>query len=499
MRILLINQYYPPDTAATGQLLSDVAAALARNGHQVHVLCSTTSYDGRKSVSEQVQPDRKSPPHSNRLASMHAEAARARVSRRPPGVKDSRHRPRPADAAGRTPTQRPCAAQDNQSKDRSESQGCVHVHRVTATNLGNATLAGRLLDYASFFLFATVRGVRLGRMDVCIALTTPPYIGLIGSLLKRIRGTRLVLWTMDLYPEIAAACGIVRSSSLTYRVCAALSRGLYRRASAIISLGWCMTARLIEAGVNPHKIVAVDNWAPGECVAPIDRDDSRLRRGLGLNGQFTIMHAGNFGAGHHLHTLTRSLARIDRSRNWRIVFAGNTRSRDRFARLASASNLTGVRLTPPVPLDRLSDSLAAGDVHVVSQKEGTQGLLVPSKIYGLMAAGRPILFIGPAETEAAGLVRNSRCGLVIRPGDFVATEAALRRLAEDLSHRRTMGANARAYYLRHLGRDRSVRRIVRLVERVALPAASPPSEAVDPTDSSPPPTPPRRQLHKPHP
>ena len=199
MRILLINQFYKPDTAATGQLLADVAEELAAHGHEVHVICSRHRYDGGKND--------------------------------------------------------PAAA---------EGANDVAVHRVFTTRFGRKMLAGRAIDYLSFYFSAAWRALRLPKPDVCICLTTPPFISLIGLMLSKIKGTRNVIWVMDVYPEIAAAYDVLKKKSLLYRLLRRVNRVLYRNAAAVISLGETMTEQLQSLGAGPENIHTVHNWVPGE-------------------------------------------------------------------------------------------------------------------------------------------------------------------------------------------------------------------------------------------
>ena len=144
----------------------------------------------------------------------------------------------------------------------------VHVHRVGATGFGRSWMPGRLLDYASFYLLALRKAFVLPRMEVCVALTTPPFIALVALLLRHLRGTRMVVWAMDLYPEVAVALGVLKERSLLRVVLAGLSRRVYRTAGAIVSLGEVMTQRLVEAGAPREKIAVVHNWVPREATEP---------------------------------------------------------------------------------------------------------------------------------------------------------------------------------------------------------------------------------------
>ncbi len=201
MRILLINQYYKPDIAATGQLLADLAEGLFERGHEVHVLCSHRAYDNRDIIF-------------------------------------------PA----------------------KEIINGVHVHRVSATGFGRINRPGRMTDYLSFYILAFWHALLLPRMNICVCLTTPPFIAIVGLILHKLKGTRLVFWTMDIYPEIAVAYGEIQPDHLLHRFLTKLSRKLYCEASCIISLGEVMTQKLIMAGADPKKIETIHNWVPGEVI-----------------------------------------------------------------------------------------------------------------------------------------------------------------------------------------------------------------------------------------
>lgn len=142
----------------------------------------------------------------------------------------------------------------------------VYIHRVRATGFGRGRPVGRIIDYLSFYVMAFWQALRLGKIDVCVALTTPPFIALIALVLRSLRGTKLVVWTMDVYPEVAVAFNVLGEKCLLCRFLARVSRHIYRAAGTVISLGDVMAERLTEAGVPHDKIVIVHNWVPGELM-----------------------------------------------------------------------------------------------------------------------------------------------------------------------------------------------------------------------------------------
>ena len=350
----------------------------------------------------------------------------------------------------------------------------VHIHRVGATGFGRGRLLGRLADYISFYLHALIKAVQLPKMDVCVALTTPPFVGLIGLLLRRLKGTKVVLWTMDLYPEVLVGYGKLEPNSLLHRILKRLSRYMYGRAWKIISLGEFMTQRLIEAGAEPQSICTVDNWVPGEAVqavAPGLFKQSPLGKKWGLNGRVTLMYSGNLGLGHELDSIVEATARIKEKNKLRLLFIGNGGGKTTLQSRVDKLQLDCVDFREPVPLGRLSESLAAGQIHFVSQKEGTEGIIVPSKLYGIMAAGRPVIFIGSRNSEVAQIIIRSQAGFVVAPGDVEQLTKTIRMLLRDAGLRYMMGNLARGYYETYLGRDRSVGRIVNVItDTTPLPA-----------------------------
>jgi len=181
----------------------------------------------------------------------------------------------------------------------------------------------------------------------------------------------------------------------------------------------------------------------------------------------TLLYSGNVGIGQDLGTVLRAAAGLDETEDVTVRIVGGGKALPQFRKLAAELGLANVRFSPPVPLCQLPDLLASGDIHVICQRPGTQGLLVPSKIYGTLAAGRPSIFIGPRDCEVGEIIRDSESGFVVEPGDVEKATDALRYLATSATLREMMGRKGRAYYEHHFGRERSVSCIVEILETVA--------------------------------
>jgi glycosyltransferase involved in cell wall biosynthesis len=180
----------------------------------------------------------------------------------------------------------------------------------------------------------------------------------------------------------------------------------------------------------------------------------------------TLLYSGNFGLGHELDTVLRGLHSLNGDGRIKVLLVGNGKGLAETRRVVKELNLHEVEYRPPVPLYELPRLLAEGDIHLVAQKPGTEGLIVPSKIYGTLAAGRPVIFVGPDRCEVSRIVRESGCGFVVAPGDVQAAAKALRELAGDADLRRQMGERAKKYYEQCLGRKRSVALILDMINRV---------------------------------
>lgn len=399
IRVLLLNQYYWPDVAATAQLLTDMAETLVARGHEVHVVCSRGGYGGG----------------SVRLA-------------------------------------------------QEELRNGVQIHRVAATGLGRKRMLHRICDYATFFSTALARCLALPRMDVCVALTTPPFVGSIGAAYKRLRGAALVLWTMDMYPEIAAAMGVVRPTSIEYKLLRELAGWIYRHADRVISLANEMTRRLRGYGVPADRITTIPSWSPGEAVSPHADSHTPFRERHGINGDFVVMYSGNMGVVHEFPTILSAAQRLQHREHLKFVFVGEGTQKRWLIEEVRRQGLKNVQFCPYQPLSSLSESLGAANMHLISMKSNVEGLLVPSKLYGILAAGRPSVLVGPEGNEVARRITASGSGWVVPPGHPHKLAERIEALIARPDLAKTMGVRARRHYEACCSRQRCTADVVEIIE-----------------------------------
>jgi colanic acid biosynthesis glycosyl transferase WcaI len=323
----------------------------------------------------------------------------------------------------------------------------VHIHRVYATSLGRRATWARMTDYLSFYAGAMIKAVVLPRFDAVVTLTTPPLIGLVGLVLKRLKTTRHVYWSMDLHPDASLALGRMSRKGRFARLMYWLSGFVYRHADQVVVLGPYMADRIALKGVAPERITTIPVWSQRDEIYPTPRDANPLRKVLGLEGAFVAMYSGNLGLAHAFDEFIEAARRLRDRPEIVFLYVGDG---PRLAEVKAARDrdaLTNIRLLDYVPRSQLQASLALADVHLISMRPEMTGLVVPGKLYGVMAAGRPAVFVGPEHCESADTIRDAGCGITITSGDTVGLVEALLRLLSNPSLARRMGEKGRSAFL----------------------------------------------------
>ena len=333
------------------------------------------------------------------------------------------------------------------------TQPPVTIHRVKALPFVKGKL-GRLLSYLSFYTTAALRGPVLPRMDVVVSLTTPPVISLVGSMIKMLRGSRHYIWEQDLYPDVAVDLHYIKKGGVAERFTAVFADFSRRHADGIIALGECMKTRLIRRGIAPGKIQIAENWANAAAITPMDRP--------GDPNELVLLYSGNLGLAHDIDTICAAMSNL-RDKPFRYLFVGGGNKRKQVEEFAKEHSVTRLEMRPYVSRDKLSEGLAAGDIGLVTQDDVCSGTVVPSKVYGIMAAGRPILFIGPASATPALTVERHKCGWHVACNDVDRLTELLLHLADHPEEVTAAGKRARQALLEYYDLPIGVRRIARIL------------------------------------
>lgn len=336
----------------------------------------------------------------------------------------------------------------------------VTIHRVSTSRFGRKSLAGRALDYLSFYASAARKLLRLAqRNDVVIAKTDPPLLSVLTWALS-FRGFRRVNWLQDLYPEVAGELGVAGARGASGRMLARL-RNRSLAGAVNVAVGHDMAARV---GPGMHVI---ENWADDGAITAVEHPDNRLRAEWGLQNKFVIAYSGNLGRAHDVQTVLDAAERLREYPEIVFLFVGGGHGFTEAVRHAEALGFGNVVFKPYQPRETLSQSLGAGDVHWLSLKPGFDGLVLPSKFYGIAAAAKPILVIGSPDGELAKLVEEHDCGFAVAPGDAQTLAWHIVSLADDRAKAAQMGSNARALLDAKFSKARALRRWSELLDAIA--------------------------------
>jgi colanic acid biosynthesis glycosyl transferase WcaI len=214
-------------------------------------------------------------------------------------------------------------------------------------------------------------------------------------------------------------------------------------ADAIVALGDTMKRRLVETkDADPSRIRVIHNWADCEAIVPASKDNP-FSRAHGLVDRFVVMHSGNVGLSQGIDRLLDVADRVRDLKDVVIAIVGDGAQKGALINTAEARGLTNVRFFPYQPKSSLIDSFATADAFLVSLKRGLSGFIVPSKLYGILAAGRPYIAAVEDDSEAADIAREHDCGIVVPPGSVEGIEAAIRALHADPARTSAMGQRAR--------------------------------------------------------
>jgi glycosyltransferase involved in cell wall biosynthesis len=324
---------------------------------------------------------------------------------------------------------------------RQSRQG-VTIRRVWHTRFAKRNMLGRLINLLTYLIGATGSALFGPRPDVVVVETDPPFLCGLGLLLRWLRGSKLVIYLQDIHPQIAVAVGKLPEGWLSRSLerCFVFA---YRRADAVVVLSRDMERTLLGLGVSRSRLVRVPNWVDCGRVRP-GAEQNEFRAKHGLVGKFVVMYSGNMGLTQRLEDLLVVAERLKSDRpDVVFVFIGDGASRARLEALARRLRLANVRFLDYQPKSQLSQSLGAADVHAVFLDPRLKGLMMPSKLYGILAVGKPSLVISDADSELAEVVRDSGAGLCAPHGDVERLRDAIVWCHDHPAELQAMGANGR--------------------------------------------------------
>jgi putative colanic acid biosynthesis glycosyltransferase WcaI len=401
VRILLLNLYYPPDTSATAKMARTVVDALAVT-HEVTVLCGRPSYDPTERRAWRLWRTEK------RSSSLHSAN--------------------------------------------------VTIIRAGSTDYSRTEMRRRVLNYLTYVALSVPMAL-ITPCDVVLGMTDPPFEGVVAAFVALLKGKPFVYNVRDMYPDMAVGGSIVKAGLLT-RVWEMLHRWALRRATRVVALGEDMRARIVAKGVKAERVTVVRDGAEIREVGSQPAVDAEVVHAIRGDFRFVLLHAGNlgfYGAWETLIAAARELA----DDGVGLVFVGDGAQRGQIE--TAAAGCTNVRFMPFFPASKIASVLAAPDAHVVTVRRGLEGVIVPSKVYGILAAGKPIVAVAGGETDVAKIGGERGFAISADPDDVSQVADVVRRISRNAETLRRMGQAARAA-ANDYDRVTELRKFVRIIE-----------------------------------
>ncbi len=390
--IIFINRYYYPDHSATAQILSDLAENLCANNFKISIITSRQLYNN-----------------------------------------------------------------PNANLSTYERVKGVTINRIYSTKFGRENLIGRSIDYLSFYFSLLVYLLNhTSKNDYLIAKTDPPLVSVIVLLAVKVKRAHLINWLQDLYPEVASKLKVkgLNSSILLNLITRARNWSL-KHAKANVVLGKLMQERVVKITSNVNNTIIIPNWVIKQDIKSISRADNKLAHEWDLKDKFIVGYSGNLGKAHDHETLLNCVKLCSDIDDLIFLFIGNGAGYIKLKEICKHKNLENILFKDYQPLDYLSYSLSLPDVHLITLKPELEGLIVPSKFYGILAVGRPTIFIGDSQGEIAGIVNEYEVGITIPDKNTAELKRVIVELKSERACLDKMGEAARQLHLKHYNKTHS--------------------------------------------
>ncbi len=332
----------------------------------------------------------------------------------------------------------------------------VTVIRVRSTAFERRRLPLRAVNYLTYFLMSGRAAFGRRKPDVVLCMTDPPFIANLGLLVARAHRAPLVVVSQDVFPEVAVELGRLQNPTVVWLLRKTIEFYL-RRADRVVAIGETMRVRLNAKGAPAERLRVIPNWVDTHALEPVARVNE-WSHANDLDDRFVVMHSGNIGHAQNLDALIQAGSFMRDLDRLTIALIGGGARRAELAELAERLDVTAVRFMPYQPRELLSQSLSSADIHVVGLAHGLSGYVVPSRLYGIMSVGRPVIVAADADSETAHVVEQAGCGIVVPPNDPPELARAIRKAYDGELPLEEMGRQGREYVVREGDRTIAVER-----------------------------------------
>lgn len=340
-----------------------------------------------------------------------------------------------------------------------ETRNGVEVRRVGTTAFGRDSQLGRMADYASFYVQVLWHLLTGPDYDRVVTLTTPPLLPVAAALAWVLRSRSYGIWSMDLHPEAEAAIGMIKPGGFLDRALRGLADWSYRKADFVVDLGSYMKGRIRDKDVPAESLHTIPVWNKKDEVYPVPPEENPLMEEVGLDDKFVVMYSGNAGLGHRFEEVLGAMKHFDGHPEIHFLFVGSGPRKDQILGFAERQDLSNFEYLPYFPREQIKYSLSLADVHLLTLRDSFAGIAVPGKLYGILAAGRPVLMVGPNSSDSAETIRRHEVGTVVDPqrnGDKSPTNRfieVVRSYYERPGLRREVGERGREVFREHFEQE----------------------------------------------
>ena len=346
---------------------------------------------------------------------------------------------------------------------KSERVNNVNIIRVKSTNFGRKNIIFRSFDYLTFYINTFLLLLNLSsKNDLLVFKTDPPMMSLLGYALSKIKNIIYINWLQDIFPEIAEASFSTKAAYI-YKPLKIIRDKSLSAAKMNVVIGINMKNLLIKRGIDRSKIEIINNWSDSNSVAPIAKEENSFIKDWGISDKFIVGYSGNFGRVHEAETILDSVSSLREHKDIVFLFIGGGKKFDYIKQYSKKNNIENILFKPYQDREDLAHSLSCSDVHIVSLLPKIEGLVVPSKLYGIMAVGRPVLNVGSQTGEVANTLRKHDCGSSIEPGQSSKLTQNILLLKDDKTLLNRLGRNARNAFLNYYDKNIALRTWKRLI------------------------------------
>ena len=359
----------------------------------------------------------------------------------------------------------------NQKVPNTEIYKGIRIHRLRRRAFNKNRSVGRALNAVSFFIAAFFKILATERNSILLVGSDPPFLPLIGWLMKKLRGQTYMVLVFDIYPDLAIQFGYLKSNTLVVRAWEYLNTLSLSEAKTIITLGKYMKETLLKKLKHPEelsKIQVMPTWEDGHLIRPIQKKENRFCQEHQLLNQTIVLYSGNMGKVHELTSLIETAELLKREAEILFVLIGDGAQQSELVKLVLKKQLKNVRFFPYQTAEMAPHSLTSGDIAVVSMKKEAKNLCVPSKLYTALASGQAILGIFPKDTEIAELIDREDCGIRVDPDSPAQIAKAILALHQDQSLLAKYQKNARRVFESNFTKEQILRDYINLFQAATI-------------------------------